>query len=135
MTRACPVERPSRSPSPAGPAAPHPPNSATPPNILPPEPHTRPPGTSPAPAWPPRPFRAQNLAGYRWLRGRRRLAVPSDRPDQPVEEGLRMTEHPGVVFRDGPTGLRVGLVDGPDVWEVARALQSARAAEPELTEE
>ena len=46
-----------------------------------------------------------------------------------------MTEHPGVVFRDGPTGLRAGLVGGPDVWEVARALKSARAAEPELSEE
>jgi hypothetical protein len=52
-----------------------------------------------------------------------------------VDEGLRMTEHPGVVFRDGPTGRRAGLVDGPDVWEVIRALKSARAAEPELSEE
>jgi hypothetical protein len=26
---------------------------------------------------------------------------------------------PLITFRDGPTGRRAGLVDGPDVWEVA----------------
>jgi hypothetical protein len=52
-----------------------------------------------------------------------------------VDEGLRATEHPGVVFRDGPTGRRAGLVGGPDVWEVVRAVKSARANEPELSEE
>ncbi len=46
-----------------------------------------------------------------------------------------MTEQPGIVFRDGPTGRRAGLVGGPDVWEVVRAVRSARAAEPELAEE
>lgn len=46
-----------------------------------------------------------------------------------------MTEHPGVVFRDGPTGRRAGLVAGPDVWEVVRAVRSARTAEPGLEEE
>jgi hypothetical protein len=51
-----------------------------------------------------------------------------------VDEGLRTTEHPGVTFREGPTGRRAGLVGGPDVWEVVRALRSARAAEPELDE-
>jgi hypothetical protein len=52
-----------------------------------------------------------------------------------VDEGLRMTEQPGIVFRDGPTGRRAGLVGGPDVWEVVRAVRSARAAEPDLAEE
>jgi hypothetical protein len=52
-----------------------------------------------------------------------------------VDEGLRMTEQPGIVFRDGPTGRRAGLVGGPDVWEVVRAVRSARTAEPQLTEE
>jgi hypothetical protein len=51
-----------------------------------------------------------------------------------VDEGLRMTEHPGITFREGPTGRRAGLVGGPDVWEVVRAVRSARAAEPELRE-
>ena len=30
-----------------------------------------------------------------------------------------MVEHPGVVFRGGPTGRRAALAAGPDVWEVA----------------
>src|ERR1700737_2107110 len=51
-----------------------------------------------------------------------------------VDEGLRMAEHPGVVFRDGPTGRRAGLAGGPDVWEVMRAIKSARVAELELSE-
>jgi hypothetical protein len=49
-----------------------------------------------------------------------------------VDEGLRMDEHPGVVFREGPMGRRATLVGGPDVWEVIRAVRSARSAEPEL---
>jgi hypothetical protein len=52
-----------------------------------------------------------------------------------VDEALRTNEHPGVVFRPGPTGRRAGLVGGPDVWEVVRAVKSARAAEPGLPEE
>jgi hypothetical protein len=51
-----------------------------------------------------------------------------------VDEGLRMEEHPGVIFRDGPMGRRATLVGGPDVWEVIRALRSARTAEPMLAE-
>jgi hypothetical protein len=31
-----------------------------------------------------------------------------------------MDEHPGVVFRDGPTGRRAALAAGPDVWELVR---------------
>jgi hypothetical protein len=52
-----------------------------------------------------------------------------------VDEALRMNEHPGTVFRPGPTGRRAGLVGGPDVWEVVRAVKSARAAEPGLAED
>ena len=52
-----------------------------------------------------------------------------------VDEGLRMMEHPGVLFRTGPTGRRAGLAAGPDVWEVIRAVKSARVAEPELAEQ
>jgi hypothetical protein len=51
-----------------------------------------------------------------------------------VDEGLRMEEHPGVMFRDGPMGRRATLVAGPDVWEVIRAVRSARAGEPDLSE-
>ena len=45
-----------------------------------------------------------------------------------------MMEHPGVLFRTGPTGRRAGLAAGPDVWEVVRAVRSARGAEPGLAE-
>ncbi|MGH3265929.1 MAG: hypothetical protein ACRDNS_28505, partial [Trebonia sp.] len=51
-----------------------------------------------------------------------------------VDEALRTEEHPGIVFRPGATGRRAGLVGGPDVWEVVRAVKSARETEPELAE-
>src|SRR5580704_12634931 len=41
-----------------------------------------------------------------------------------VDEALRMAEHPGIIFRSGPTGRRAALVGGPDVWEVIRAIKS-----------
>lgn len=34
-----------------------------------------------------------------------------------------MDEHPGIVFRDGPTGRRAALAGGPDVWEVMTTLR------------
>lgn len=40
-----------------------------------------------------------------------------------VDEGMRMEDHPGIVFRDGPAGRRAGLVSGPDVWEVIIAVK------------
>src|SRR5215204_1814392 len=52
-----------------------------------------------------------------------------------VDEGLRMSEHPGVVFRDGPTGRRAGLVAGADVWEIVRAVKSARISESVMSED
>jgi hypothetical protein len=51
-----------------------------------------------------------------------------------VDEGLRMMEHPGVIFRTGPAGRRARLATGPDVWEIVRAVKSARVAEPGLDE-
>lgn len=44
-----------------------------------------------------------------------------------VDEGLRMSAHPGIVFRSGPGGRRAGLVRGPDVWEVVGLLRSLQA--------
>lgn len=44
---------------------------------------------------------------------------------QLLEEGLRMEQHPGIVFRSGPGGRRAGLIGGPDVWEVVGALRCA----------
>lgn len=52
-----------------------------------------------------------------------------------VDEALRMSEHPGIAFRAGPTGRRAALASGPDVWEAVRAIKSARAAEPDLSED
>jgi hypothetical protein len=41
-----------------------------------------------------------------------------------IDEGMRMDDHPGIVFRDGPTGRRAGLAAGPDVWEVISAVRA-----------
>ena len=49
-----------------------------------------------------------------------------------VAEGLRMADHPAITFRDGPTGRRAVVVAGPDVWEIVRAVKSARVHEGEL---
>jgi hypothetical protein len=40
-----------------------------------------------------------------------------------IEEGLRIEEFPGIVFRPGPTGRRAGIAGGPDVWEIVRDLK------------
>lgn len=66
-------------------------------------------------------------------RGRARLAAIAGRRQQSqhelalrlVEEGLRMIDHPGIVFRDGPSGRRAGLAAGPDVSEVIDGIRGA----------
>jgi|SRR5215470_14545510 len=40
-----------------------------------------------------------------------------------IDEGLRMAEHPGIVFKVGPSGRRAALAYGPDVWEVVKFLR------------
>ena len=35
-----------------------------------------------------------------------------------------MTENPYITFRDGPTGPRAALIDGPDIWEVIQTIDS-----------
>jgi len=40
-----------------------------------------------------------------------------------LDEGLRTRLFPGVVYRSGLAGRRAGLADGPDVWEVVRAVR------------
>jgi hypothetical protein len=44
-----------------------------------------------------------------------------------IDESLRAHEHPGIVFRPGPTGRRAALSGGPDVWEVVTALHAIRS--------
>src|SRR5262252_7355355 len=50
-------------------------------------------------------------------------ATPSGLAQRLVDEGLRMAEHPGVLFKDGPSGRRAALAFGPDVWEVVKFLR------------
>jgi hypothetical protein len=40
-----------------------------------------------------------------------------------VDEGLRMAEHPGIIFKPGPSGRRAALAYGPDVWEIVKFLR------------
>jgi hypothetical protein len=44
-----------------------------------------------------------------------------------VDEGTRMDEHPGIVFRGGPAGRRAALAAGPDVWELMATLKQGKA--------
>jgi hypothetical protein len=50
-------------------------------------------------------------------------ATPSGLVQRLVDEGLRMAEHPGVVFKDGPGGRRPALKVGPDIWELVKFLR------------
>ena len=40
-----------------------------------------------------------------------------------IDEGLRMVGHPDVIFKDGPSGRRAALADGPGVWELIKYLR------------
>lgn len=42
-----------------------------------------------------------------------------------LDEGLKTRRFPGIVHRDGPAGRRAGLVGGPDVWELVRAVKGS----------
>lgn len=44
-----------------------------------------------------------------------------------VDEGTRMDEHPGIIFRGGPTGRRAALAGGPDIWELMATLKGDNA--------
>jgi hypothetical protein len=44
-----------------------------------------------------------------------------------VDEGTRMDDHPGIVFRSGPSGRRAALAAGPDVWELMATLKGGEA--------
>ena len=53
---------------------------------------------------------------------------------QLLEEGLRMEQHPGIVFRSGPGGRRAGLIGGPDVWEVVGAIRGSDGGDADSLE-
>jgi len=40
-----------------------------------------------------------------------------------IDEGLRMADYPGVIFKVGPSGRRAALAYGPDVWEIVKFLR------------
>jgi hypothetical protein len=51
-----------------------------------------------------------------------------------VDEGLRMADHPGVIFKDGPTGRRASLAYGPDIWEIVKFLREVDERGPAALE-
>src|SRR5262245_16160829 len=53
---------------------------------------------------------------------RRRGVALSGLAEQLIDEGLRMADHPMIVFRAGPAGRRPGLAGGPDIAEVVGAV-------------
>lgn len=59
--------------------------------------------------------------------GRRSGQSSSRVAERLIDEGLRMAEFPGLVFRSGPLGRRASVIDGPDVWEIVRDLKRAIA--------
>lgn len=61
----------------------------------------------------------ERLVECRRWRARATTESVSDRLRPDAEDGGRRDEHPLIAFRDGPTGVRAGVVGGPDVWEVA----------------
>lgn len=61
-------------------------------------------------------------------RARRRSEPKARTAERLIDEGLRMEDHPGIVFRDGPTGRRAALAAGPDIWEVIETLRGTGLA-------
>ena len=59
---------------------------------------------------------------------RRRGEAKARTAERLIDEGLRMEDHPGIVFRDGPAGRRAALAGGPDVWEVIGTLKETGLA-------
>ncbi len=68
-------------------------------------------------------------------RARRRGQSQRQLAERYIDEGLRMDEHPGIIFRDGPMGRRAGLVAGPDVWEIVAALKHLPTRGPDAIRE
>jgi hypothetical protein len=58
-------------------------------------------------------------------RGERMGMNKSRLAERYIDEGMRMEDHPGVVFRDGPSGRRAALAGGPDVWEIVAAVRAS----------
>jgi len=46
-----------------------------------------------------------------------------------ISEGLDSLHHPGIIYRDGPTGRRAALAVGADVWEIIAALRHTKGTQ------
>lgn len=57
------------------------------------------------------------------LGARRKDEAKARTAERLIDEGLRMEDHPGIVFREGPAGRRAALAAGPDVWEVIETMR------------
>src|ERR1700758_2770388 len=68
-------------------------------------------------------FTPSLLARLRRLARARTGASAAGLAQRLIDEGLRMADHPGVIFKDGPSGRRAALAYGPDVWEVIKFLR------------
>src|SRR5882757_10350299 len=68
-------------------------------------------------------FDAALLARLRRRAGATAGSTTSALAQRLIDEGVRMADHPGVIFKDGPSGRRAALAYGPDVWEVVKFLR------------
>src|ERR1700730_16714544 len=68
-------------------------------------------------------FDAALLARLRRRAGATAGSTTSALAQRLIDEGLRMADHPGVIFKDGPSGRRAALAYGPDIWEVIKFLR------------
>jgi uncharacterized protein (DUF433 family) len=59
---------------------------------------------------------------------RRRGEAKARTAERLIDEGLRMEDHPGIAFRDGPSGRRAALAGGPDVWEIIETVKGTGLA-------
>jgi hypothetical protein len=78
----------------------------------------------------PKTFSARWDSGVIERLDRRSAAVGTNKSrlaERYVDEGTRMDEHPGIVFRSGPTGRRAALAGGPDIWELMATLKGGEA--------
>ncbi|MSX12164.1 MAG: hypothetical protein F2811_06495 [Actinobacteria bacterium] len=64
------------------------------------------------------------------LRAERNGTAPRTLAQRYLEEGLRMDEHPLVIFADGPAGRRARLAGtGADIWEVIATIKDNDGSE------
>ena len=63
------------------------------------------------------------------LGARRRGEAKSRTAERLIDEGLRMEDHPGIVFKEGPAGRRAALSFGPDVWQIVTVFKEMGLAD------